>query len=261
LRDREQEIYQALLESQRHLASELAEAAGYVRSLLPKPLSGPVTTQWCFQPSSQLGGDAFGYHRVDDRRFAIYLLDVCGHGVGAALLSVAAINVLRSQTLPGTDFSDPGAVLSTLNKTFRMEEHNNMYFTIWYGVFDEARRVLTYASGGHPPAILFTGNNAGSAEAVPLRTPSPAIGCLDEADYSSASFTLGSFARLFVLSDGVYEISKPDGTYWSMEGFTDRLSDTLGSAVTPADHLRFIQELRGSEALEDDFSLLEVLFQ
>ena len=82
----------------------------------------------------------------------MYLLDVCGHGVQAALLSISAINVLRNQTLPATDFRSPTQVLTAINKVFQMDRHNEMYFTIWYGVYDKQKRRLTYANGGiHPP--------------------------------------------------------------------------------------------------------------
>src|SRR6185369_7117003 len=101
---------------------------------------------WRFVPSTQLGGDSFGYHWLDSDHFAIYLLDVCGHGVGAALLSVSVMNVLRSQALSSTNISDTGAVLNALNQTFKMEKQNNMYFTIWYGVYDRAKGELVYAS-------------------------------------------------------------------------------------------------------------------
>ena len=103
-----------------------------------------------------MGGDAFGYHMLDEDHFAIYLTDVSGHGVGAALLSVSVMNVLRSQSLPNTDFKDPEQVLEALNIAFPGEENNDMFFTIWYGVYHLPTRTLTYASAGHPPAILFT---------------------------------------------------------------------------------------------------------
>ncbi len=102
------EAYRSLAASQKQLADEVAQAAKYVCSLLPEPLrDGPVRVDWRFVPSTQLGGDSFGYHWIDDEHFAVYLLDVSGHGVGASLLSVSALNVLRSQSLPNTDFRDP----------------------------------------------------------------------------------------------------------------------------------------------------------
>src|SRR5205823_2247965 len=117
------EAYRKLAESQQLLAEEVAQAARYVESLLPRPLSeGPVRVDWRFIPSTWLGGDSFGYHWLDDDHFAVYLLDVSGHGVGASLLSVSAMNVLRSQALPNTDFRDPGQVLRGLSATFQMEK-------------------------------------------------------------------------------------------------------------------------------------------
>src|SRR5262249_42837305 len=128
------EAYRKLAESQAMLAKEGAEAARYVASLLPPPLTkGPVQVDWRFVPSTQLGGDSFGYHRLDDDHFAFFLLDVSGHGVGASLLSVSAMNVIGARSLPGVDFRDPGQVLAGLNNAFQMDKHNNKYFTIWYG--------------------------------------------------------------------------------------------------------------------------------
>ena len=104
------EAYQQLAESQRQLAEEVAQAARYVRSLLPTPLAGNPAIEWRFVPSTQLGGDMFGYHWLDDNRLAIYLLDVSGHGVGSSLLAVSASNLLAAHSLPGGGFrrSRPG---------------------------------------------------------------------------------------------------------------------------------------------------------
>lgn len=74
------EAFRRLDESQKILQGELADAAAYVKSILPLPLTNGIKSDWRFIPSTQLGGDAFGYHWLDGRYFAIYLLDVCGHG-------------------------------------------------------------------------------------------------------------------------------------------------------------------------------------
>ena len=138
------------------LNSELAEAADYVKFLLPQPITeGPVMADWRFVPSTTLGGDSLGYHWLDEDSLAIYLIDVCGHGVGAALHSVSVLNVLRSRNLPNVDFRRPEQVLASLNAVFPMDNHRDMYFTMWYGVYKPSSRLLTYASGGHPPALLI----------------------------------------------------------------------------------------------------------
>jgi sigma-B regulation protein RsbU (phosphoserine phosphatase) len=121
----------------RELSRQLSDAKGYVKTVLPRPItSGTLRTDWRFIPSASLAGDSFGYHWIDEDHFAIYLLDVSGHGWGAALLSVSVINVLRSHALPDADFHKPDQVLFALNNTFPAEKHHDMFFTIWYGVYD-----------------------------------------------------------------------------------------------------------------------------
>ena len=151
------EAYRALQASQRILAKDVAQAAKYVYSLLPEKLrKGLIRTDWRFIPSAHLGGESFGYDWIDEDHFAFYLLDVSGHGVGAALLSVSALNALRSQSLPQTDFRQPGQVLTALNKAFPMEQQNGLFFTIWYGIYHRVTRQLAYA-GPSPRLALDRG--------------------------------------------------------------------------------------------------------
>lgn len=260
LRDRERHAYSALEKSQKHLADELTKAAEYVRSILPAPLTGSIETEWCFQPSEQLGGDGFGYHWIDDSYFAVYLLDVCGHGVGAALLSVSVLNALRVQALAGVDFRNPADVLAALNRTFQMERQNQFYFTAWYGVYHRDRRELIYSSGGHPPALMLAQDESGASAPAELTTSSPAIGCFDQAQFRNATHSVKPAARLLVLSDGIYEIFRGEDRVGTWGEFVASFSSPEIAALRPAERLRHAQKLRGAETLEDDFSLVEVRF-
>ena len=178
---------------------------------------------------------------------------------GAALLSVSAMNVLRSQALPETDFRDPSQVLGTLNRAFQMKDQNNIYFTIWYGVFNRARRTLAFASGGHPPGPAADRRPAGSGLAadprpdhrgptgdpVPVRLPRPRP--------RQPSLRLQRWhlrgdpartAAMLTFEEWAAMVARP-------------------APGTPAVErlLREVQELHGSGSLEDDFSLIEVIFQ
>ena len=259
LHDKERATHEALQRSQRHLADELAKAASYVRSLLPAPLSGRVETEWCFQPCEQLGGDGFGYHWMDDDHLGIYLLDVCGHGVGAALLSVSLLNTLRAQTLAGTDFHHPAAVLASLNQAFPMESQNHLFFSLWFGVYRPSRRELIYASGGHPSALLLTGSPSGP-RAIPLATAGPAIGCFAEAQFASAKQGIERGARLLVFSDGAFEIFLDHDRVQTWDEFLAGFRRADIMALRPVERLKQAQKLRGAESLEDDFSLMEIRF-
>ena len=255
LRDQERKTFEALKKSQKILCDELAEAAAYVRSLLPPPLEdGPIRTAWRFLPSTQLGGDAFGYHWLDERRFAAYVLDVCGHGVGAALLSVSVMNVLRNRSVPNVDFADPAAVLAALNLAFPMERQNNMFFTLWYGVISTDSRELSFSSGGHPPAVVL---DPAQASPVMLRAPGAIIGGFPEARYAIGKHTLTPGSRLYVFSDGVYELARSDGTTVQLEEFVAELGKS--SAPKLDEVMAWAASVRAGAGFDDDLSILELV--
>ncbi|RYE93169.1 MAG: GAF domain-containing protein, partial [Myxococcales bacterium] len=148
LRDRNEHLaatLRQLVEGQNRLADDLAEATDYVRARLPAPLRHPrLTIDWRFLPCAELGGDGLGYQWIDDDHLALYVVDVCGHGVASALLSVQILDVLRSDRLPGVDVTDPSAVVRALNRAFPHEAHRHLHFTLWYGVYRPSTRALRY---------------------------------------------------------------------------------------------------------------------
>ncbi len=241
------------------LNSELAEAADYVKSLMPLPVTGgPVRADWRFEPSTALGGDALGYHWLDQDTFAFYLLDVCGHGVGAALHSVSILNVLRSGNLPDTDFMKPEQVLNGLNRIFPMECHSDMFFTIWYGVYNCKSRILRYASGGHPAALLIDDISGDRSRIRVLETPNLVLG-LEGTLFESDEVEIKPGTRLYIFSDGVYEIMDENDACWGFDGLKDYLGDSVDiDKFTMDDLWKHAQQMAGSEKLEDDFSVLEM---
>jgi len=252
------EAYQALYKSQQVLAAQLASAAEYVVSLLPAPVKeGDIITDWRYVPSAELGGDSFGYHWIDEEHFAMYLLDVCDHGVGPALLSVSALNVLRSQTLRNTNFMVPEEVLVALNETFQMEKQNNLYFTIWYGVFNKTTRELKHASAGHPPPLLISA----SGEVLEMRSQNMFIGGMPDMIYNGDAVVVDIPSRLYVFSDGVFEVTKTDGTMWTYEELKEFLKNKPDADTSEIDSLcSYLQGIHGSKGFEDDFSMLKVEF-
>lgn len=246
--------------TQARLDDELNDAGRYVFSILPDKRAASPATDWLLVPSTELGGDSFGYHEIDDDHFAIYLLDVCGHGVGAALLSVTVINVLRASALANADFRDPSTVLRALNDTFPMEKQNNMFFTIWYGVYKKSTGELRYATGGHPPSILIKGANhledTASRELL-ITLGGIAIGALPEMEYESSVAQVAPGDRLLVISDGTFEVNGPGDEMLSVEALAD-FAQAQGCG--PQGVLDWVRSFNGDGPLPDDFSLLEIHF-
>lgn len=255
------DAYEKLVESQATLNTDLRNAALYVTSLLPAPLQGDVEASWCFIPSTQLGGDAFGYHWLDGDHFALYLLDVCGHGVGAALLSITIMNVIRSGSLVGADFKDPADILSSLNEVFPMEKHNNMFFTIWYGVFNKRTRLLTYSSGGHPPALLY---NLKSPDISPnlLSTSGLVIGAMPNSTYVNDSCHIPFDNRLFLFSDGVFELLNVNNKLLSLEDFIKLINQYVKKSIRDLNKVvEASKELQNAKSFVDDYSIIEFFFR
>jgi sigma-B regulation protein RsbU (phosphoserine phosphatase) len=261
--------FEALRESEAHMKSEINRAANYVRSLLDPPLDGVVQADWRFVPCESLGGDVFGYHWIDEDHLAMYVLDVSGHGVGPALMGVSAMNLIRSGSLEKEQVLDPTRVLQALNGAFQMSRHDGMYFTIWYGVYDRRTRELRWSGGGHPPSYLLRGGARIRLESTTY------MACItDIYDAPTERMTIEPGDRLYLFSDGVFELHTKDGDIWGLEKFEALLSASPADCVLDhvvAETRRVVLEGRGlapdsaaaaegAVTWDDDFSLIEFRF-
>ena len=247
------------VEASQELDRDLEQAWNYIQALLPAPINeGPIRTDWVLVPCARLGGDAFGYRYLDPRHLAIYLMDVSGHGTGAAMHAVSVINVMRQRVLPDADYFDPSKVLSALNAMFRMESHGNLYMTVWYGVYDLEERTLTYATAGHHASYLV---GAQRDTAVALKTRNPVIGVAPEVAFQKDKADVPPGSTLYVFSDGVYEITTKAGRDWSIEDFVEALRAPRAEGITESQRLlTFVRDAAKSPSLDDDFSLVSLTF-
>jgi serine phosphatase RsbU (regulator of sigma subunit) len=251
----------ALLENleDERMRAEFAAGVRYVRDCIPAPMMGPVSVDWRYLPASDLGGDTIGYHWVDDGHLAFYLIDVTGHGLDAALLSVSIANVIRAGALPGVDMKRPDEVLAKLNDAFQSEQHGERFFTIWYGVYRCANRVVTWAGGGHPPAVMLV---PGKPDPHLLRSSGVMLGVLRGADFPVQSCQIPASARLLIFSDGVFEIFRDGQPAWNLDACVAYLTAFGHRQESLMDELvEHVYQLRGSPRLDDDFSIIEARFR
>ena len=250
------ETQRALVESQQHLSHELEQAARYVRSRLPRPMCGEVGSDWRFIPSQALGGDIFDHYWLDTDHFVVYLVDVSGHGVGAALLSTSVMDVLRTHALSDTDFSDPGAVLAALNAAFPMTDHGNKYFTIWYGVYDRRDCSLAFATGGHPSALVLRGPR----RIEKLGHPGLIVGGFPDARFEVQRYRIDAPCSLLLFSDGLYEVAAADGAVMGFDEFIELLhGNGAGRAIDLDGILEMIRAVSDA-GFSDDVSILRLDF-
>jgi Stage II sporulation protein E (SpoIIE) len=251
---------EALLRSlgDERMRAEFAAGIKYVRDCIPPPMDGLVSVDWRYLPASTLGGDTIGYHWVDDDHLALYLIDVTGHGLDAALLSVSVANVIRAGALPGTDMKRPDQVLAKLNDAFQGEHHGERFFTIWYGVYQCASRTMTWSGGGHPPSIVLV-----PGEPNPLLLPSTGLimGAFRGVHFPAQSCRIPAGARLLIFSDGVFEIFRDEGAVWNLDACIAHMAALAERQGNVMDELlEHVYHLRGSPRLDDDFSIIDARF-
>lgn len=238
----------------RKLQNEIMSAADYVYSLLPQRLdTAKIQTDWYFKPSQNLGGDSFGYHWIDDNNFAIYFLDVSGHGVASALESVSVLNMLRFSTLPNVDFTNPSEVFAELNKAFPIQQHNFLFFTIFYAVFNIQTRELRYAGAGHPPALLFS-----NGDCKYLYSENIIIGTQENAKFSFETIKLPYEFDLIIYSDGLIDPHTFDVNTWDENALGSFIKLNLYSDNLLNKIINHLEEIRISNTFKDDVSILKI---
>ena len=181
--------------------------------------------------------------------------------VGAALHAATVTNALRSETLRSVDFTRPAEVLTVLNGAYPMERHDDLFFSIWYGVYDHSRGVLEYASAGHPPGILIAGDAAGSLRVEQCGLRGPPIGITATVTYHSAEVQVRPRSRLFLVSDGAFELERPDGSLLGFEALVALLAEQVAAGTDELDPVvALARSLRGAGPLEDDLSIMRFVF-
>lgn len=238
---------------------DLNRAYTYVISLLSPPIqNGSVRVSWKYIPSSNLGGDSFGYKWIDDNHFAIYIFDVAGHGLGPALHAVSILNILRNENLPNTDFLKPDEVISSLNSIFQMNRYNNLFFTMFYAVFNKQNRELVYCSAGHPPPILMTDGKFDF-----LNQCNFVVGGVKDMEFNCTSINIPQNSDLYLYSDGAYEIPDHDhdDVMITPEELAEFLYDNKSiNGKELEDWFSHLQNVYSNKSLNDDFSLMKVSF-
>lgn len=258
--------FSALEASEAHMKAEINRAATYVRSLLDPPMEGAVHADWRFVPCEALGGDVFGYHWIDEDHLAMYVIDVSGHGVGPALMGVSAMNLIKSGSLERQQVLDPTRTLQALNAAFPMVRHDGMYFTIWYGIYNKRTRELSWSGGGHPPSFLLRGGTLRRLESTTYM-----IGIVEDYDAPTERITIEPGDRLYLFSDGVFELHLKDGGIWGLDQLESFLAKNPADGVLDAvvaETRRVVLDGRGQAdpgrdtavAWDDDFSLIEFRF-
>jgi sigma-B regulation protein RsbU (phosphoserine phosphatase) len=254
-----------LVAKNRRIEADLRAAAEIQRSLLPTNthFTDQFVMAWAFQPCEHMGGDIFNIFQVDDEHLMIYVLDVSGHGVPAAMITVSVsqflqqILVSEKRNMPS---KGPAIVLDALDREYGFERFNS-FFTISYFVINLKTGQATYGNAGHPYPIHL--QKSGTMEL--LKAAGPCIGMrdFDFIDNRKIRFGEGEFLiepgdKIFLYTDGIVEYQNGNGKFYGEDRFyrTIRMlrNEPVGEAIVSL--IKFLTEFGGNTPPQDDITLL-----
>jgi sigma-B regulation protein RsbU (phosphoserine phosphatase) len=218
------------------MRGDLVAAAKVQAALLP--IEGPPVQgyhfAWLFQPSAGLAGDILNVFALDDGHVGLYVLDVSGHGVAAALLSVTVSRFLSPTPDPSSllwrryegafELETPAVVADRLGRRFPFNQTTGQYFTMVYGLLSTKTHQLRFISAGHPNLlhVPFAGQpRIVEASGYPIGVAPPG-----PENYDEYLVEIAPGDRLFIHSDGVSEAMSPAEEMFGAA----RILDLLGAA-------------------------------
>jgi sigma-B regulation protein RsbU (phosphoserine phosphatase) len=262
-----EEANRKLTAAYQRMKSDLKAAARIQEAFLPQALPDlpGVRFAWAFHPCEELAGDALNVIPLDPQHIGLYLLDVSGHGVAAALLSVtlsrflssprdlSSLLVRRDKQGPGGQALTPAEVAQALNRRFPWDPATEQFFTILYGVLNVETGIFRYASAGHPGPVHLPHEG----EPALLDTASLPIG-VGTAVYREHTVHLRPRDRLYLYSDGVTEAQDRTGGLFGqgrlLEALRQGRTASLEESVPTL--LDKVRQWCGGAPLEDDVSVL-----
>jgi sigma-B regulation protein RsbU (phosphoserine phosphatase) len=213
-----------------------------------------------YQPAEQVGGDFFCVLPLSDTEAGVFICDVLGHGLRAALVTAIVRGLLEELTPIGTD---PGRLLSEINGSliaiFRQTE-TPMLVSAFYLVVNTVDGKLCYSNAGHPQPFHI---HRATGIAEPLRfqgAQGPVLGIFPAATYQNSHGTASANDLVVLFTDGLFEVETAEDDYYG----ADRLLAAVRKRVHMAARQLFgevVAEIQGScisGKFTDDMCLLGV---
>ena len=269
-----QTLNRELTVKQDRIEQDLSAAARIQRSLLPKRLDSleGLDVAWKFKPCEKIGGDIFNLIKLDNEHWAIYMIDVAGHGVPAAMVAVSVFQYLQphSQSLMMSSDENlktqrvkrPAQVLKFLDQAFTFERFDT-FFTMNYVIINLKTGRLTSSSAGHPPPIIL--RKDGTLQLLrkggrPLGTIDMRFSDDEPIVYEEEQEQLCPADKLIFYTDGVNEYQNAKGEFYGNDRFYSRLKELKDR---PVDRLvesvfKSLMVFGNNAAPKDDVSLLGI---
>lgn len=250
-------LISSLSDFRSRMESELNMARDMQESLLPEGgLVNNIETaadgklEAIYQASSELGGDLWGGWVLPGDKVGLYVLDVSGHGVGAALNT---FSLHATMARYDANKEDPADFLLNLNKSLANIFPTGQFATMFYGVLDCGSGKLTYAGAGAPPPFIVGADGVRTLDSSGLP-----IGIVSSATYENLEEYVNPGESLFCYSDVLLEAKGQGDTFLGEDGLRQLIMDLASSGERETIVERAIAQFRADrdEQLPDDLTAI-----
>ena len=257
------ELFYALEESFREIDKKNRQFAGELQ-LAQKLQTGILEIQFPHKPeldfavkyipSYHLGGDFYDVFELPENRVGVLIADVCGHGVSSALITTflkAAAKDL-SQNL-----GDAAQLLNRLNKKLLPVLPLGMFVSAFYLVIDTDGRHLHFSNGGHPLPIYY---DAGQDAIRELEVEGRLLSVTEESVYETRSIAYNPGDKVFLFTDGLYEIEDPNGQFLGHKHVHTIIKQNraLSARAVVEKLMESVYSFAGNQDLRDDVNLIGI---
>ena len=206
-----QKAYDELSDTHRIIERDLHHASVLQQAMLPNKWQETIDISWFYRPALQVGGDTFNCFMPTPDVFVFYMVDVSGHGISSALMSIfihTMLSVKINQYLE-EDFSKnklallPEEIVNYLNKEITTQSGLDHYCTMVFGIASLSEGKIHYVQAGHPNPFFFRPKDK---QIIELKGDGFPVGLLEDATYETNSIDFHPSDQLLVYSDGFSDV-------------------------------------------------------
>ena len=239
-----------------HYLQDLESSTRVQQSLLPEqpPALAGAEVAVRYLPMMYVSGDYYDLLSLSERRIGLAVGDVCGKGMGAALLMASVCGALRAQVQ--ADPTAVGELLACLNQVIYRDTSEQQFVTLVYGIWDASCHTFTYGSAGHPPVLHY---RAATGTVHELTVGGMVLGVCEGMEYPTESVSLEEGDALVLYTDGIIEASDSSDEVFGR----DRLSEVVAahgeqsSEALAAAILKAVSQF-AHQVWEDDVTLVVI---
>jgi sigma-B regulation protein RsbU (phosphoserine phosphatase) len=206
-------------------------------------------------PADYASGDYYDYIPMRHECLGLAIADVCGHGLGPALLMASTQAFLRSSA---ETCDDAGEILGRVNRCLLDVAEQDRFVTLFFGRLDPRNRTLTYCNAGHPPAYVL---DASGVVKTQLECTTMPLAIAPDTEFPLGSMvSLEAGDTLLLLTDGILEATSPEGKLFGMDRVLEsiRAAQTCNAAGIIDRLFKTVREFCGTDKLLDDMTAIVI---